>query len=128
MNRLTLIDSSAWIGYLRAKLDPEIAEEIRENLRTKTVAMAAPIWFKLYQGVRSQREDEDLKSLREVSNWLDFDNLCWETAAQNGRACLRAGVNVPFGDLLVHACARRHRVKLLHCDRHFGMIDAACPA
>ena len=127
MNRLTLIDSSAWIGYFRAKLDPEIAEEIRENLRTKTVAMAAPIWFELYQGVRSRREDEDLKSLREVSNWLDIDDLCWETAAQNGRVCLRAGVNVPFGDLLVHACARRYQVKLLHCDKHFEMIDAACP-
>jgi len=127
MKSLTLIDSSAWVGYLRAKLDPELAEEIRGNLRTKTVAMAAPIWFELYQGVRTRREDEDLNSLREVSNWLDFDHLCWETAAQNARACLRAGVNVPFGDLLVHACARRYGARLLHCDKHLEMIDAACP-
>jgi len=89
--------------------------------------MAAPIWFELYQGVRTRREDEDLNSLREVSNWLDFDHLCWETAAQNARACLRAGVNVPFGDLLVHACARRYGARLLHCDKHLEMIDAACP-
>jgi predicted nucleic acid-binding protein len=35
---------------------------------------------------------------------------------------LQAGVNVPFGDVLVFACATSHGVELLERDRHFGMI------
>jgi len=41
------------------------------------------------------------------------------------RACLRSGLNVPFGDVLVYACAKRHGVELLERDRHFAMIGKA---
>jgi hypothetical protein len=34
-------------------------------------------------------------------------------------------VNVPFGDVLVFACATRHGVELLERDRHFAMIRKA---
>ncbi len=70
MNKLVLIDSSAWVETIREKNVPE-------------------------------------------------------TAAKNSRACLRAGINVPFGDILVDACARRYGAGLLERDKHFGMIADA---
>jgi len=62
---------------------------------------------------------------RKLSVWLEFDAACWQQAAKTARACLRSGVNVPFGDVLVDACARRHGVELLEKDRHFAMIAGA---
>jgi predicted nucleic acid-binding protein len=82
--------------------------------------------MELYREIRGKREEDELQRLRELCNWLDFDAACWELAGSNGRICLRAGVNVPTGDLLVYSCARRHGARLLHRDRHFDLMDAAC--
>ena len=87
--------------------------------------MSWPICFELYQGAKGAREDANLLGWRSVSVWLDFDDACWTEAAKTARACQRAGVNVPFGDVLVYACAARYGVELLEKDRHFAMIRKA---
>lgn len=127
MDDHVLIDSSAWISVARAGGEGPLRDEVSRLLELGKLALTGPVWTELYQGIRGKREETELQRLRDSCEWLDFDTLCWEMAARNGRACLRAGVNVPFGDLLVHACSRRYRVKLLHCDKHFEMIDAVCP-
>lgn len=84
--------------------------------------MDAVLEDELHQGAESKRDEENLKGRREVSHWLDFDDACWVEAAKIARACLQAGVNVPFGDVLVFACATRHGVELLERNRHFAVI------
>ncbi len=84
--------------------------------------MRWPIWVELYQGARGKREKKALKDWREICLWLEFDETCWTEAAATARTCMRAGVNVPFGDVLIHACSKRHGVELLERDRHFAMI------
>ena len=88
--------------------------------------MTSPVWVELYQGVRGKREEGELSDLRSLCEWLEFDEACWQGAAESGRVCLRAGIKVPFGDLLVHACAERYGVRLLERDRHFAMIESVC--
>ena len=127
MNGSVLIDSSVWISVVRPGGDEELKEEVGTLLQTGQAAICAPVWMELYRGIRGKREDAELQRLRELCHWLDFDAACWDLAGSNGRIYLRAGVNVPTGDLLVHVCARRHGVRLLHRDRHFDLMDAACP-
>ncbi|MEO5914898.1 MAG: PIN domain-containing protein [Luteolibacter sp.] len=127
MRDCVLIDSSAWISAARAGGEGVFRDEVSRLLELGKLALTDPVWTELYQGIRGKREETELQRLRDSCEWLEFDTLCWEMAGKNGRACLKAGVNVPFGDLLVHACSRRYQVKLLHCDRHFDMIDAVCP-
>ena len=122
MKSVILIDSSVWVEVSRKTGDESLKAELAELLRTGRSAMTWPIWMELYQGAKGKREEENLRGWREVSQWLDFDDACWTEAAKIARACLQAGINVPFGDVLVFACARRHGVELLERDRHFGMI------
>ena len=87
--------------------------------------MTEPVWLELYQGIRGKREEARLAESRRACIWLEFDAACWTEAASCARTCIRAGVNVPFGDILVHACATRHGLELLERDRHFAMIRKA---
>jgi predicted nucleic acid-binding protein len=125
MKSTVLIDSSVWVEVSRKGGDESLKAELAALLRAGRTAMTWPVWVELHQGARGRREEENLKGWREVSQWLEFDDACWSEAARAARACLQAGVNVPFGDVLVHACAARHGVELLERDRHFAMIRQA---
>ncbi|MGC1480656.1 MAG: PIN domain-containing protein [Chthoniobacterales bacterium] len=125
MSKLVLIDSSAWVEATRRGGNAETAAYLQGLLSEGRVAMTEPIWVELFQGIRGRREEEDLTAVRSLSVSLPFDETCWELAARNGHLCLRAGVNVPFGDLLVDACARRYEIELVERDRHFAMIAGA---
>ena len=120
-----LIDGSVWVEVSRKSGDELLKAELAELLRAGRTAMTWPVWVELHQGAKGRRDEENLKGWREVSHWLEFDDDCWAEAAKTARACLRSGVNVPFGDVLVFACATRHGVELLERDRHFAMIRKA---
>lgn len=125
MNSVVLIDSSVWVEVSRKGGDAALKDEVASLLQAGRSAMTWPVWLELYQGARGHRDEENLRGWREVSHWLAFDDACWTEAASCARTCIRAGVNVPFGDILVHACATRHGVELLERDRHFAMIRHA---
>jgi predicted nucleic acid-binding protein len=114
-----------WVEASRKGGDESLKAELAGLLRAGRTAMTWPVWVELHQGAKGKREEENLKGWREVSHWLDFDDACWAESAKTARACLRVGVNVPFGDVLVFACATRHGVELLERDRHFAMIREA---
>ncbi len=122
MTGIFLVDSSAWVEAGRPGGDPEIVSRLAGLVSSGLAAMTDPVWMELYQGIRGKREEARLEMTRSLCVWLDFDAECWQEAARIARACLRSGVNVPFGDVLVFACATRHGVELLERDRHFGMI------
>ncbi len=125
MNSLVLIDSSVWVEVSRKDGNEALKEEVAGLLRTSRTAMTWPIWVELHQGAKGRREEENLRGWRELSRWLEFDDDCWTRAATTARTCLRTGVNVPFGDILIHSCSERYGVRLLERDRHFAMIREA---
>jgi predicted nucleic acid-binding protein len=122
---MILIDTSVWVEVSRKGGDAALKDEVGGLLEVGGTAMAWPVWVELHQGAKGKREEDDLRGWRELSTWLDFDDECWMAAGEIGRGCLRAGVNVPFGDVLVFACSLRHGVEVLECDRHFAMIRKA---
>ncbi|MGJ8633916.1 MAG: PIN domain-containing protein [Luteolibacter sp.] len=126
MSDLYLIDSSFWVAVMRKGGSEESKKELAKMLKDKSAAICWPVWVELSQGIRSKKEEEELFELRSLCNWLEFDEQCWMGAAACGRKCIRAGVNVPFGDLLVFACARRYEAELKECDKHFRMIAEVC--
>jgi predicted nucleic acid-binding protein len=120
-----LVDSSAWVEAGRPGGDPEIVARLADLVSSGLAAMTEPVWMELYQGIRGKREEARLEMTRSLCVWLEFDSECWQEAARIARICLRSGVNVPFGDVLIAACARRYGVELMERDRHFAMIRKA---
>ena len=125
MKPAILIDTSVWVEVSRKTGDESLKAELAALLRAGRTAMTWPVWMELHQGARGRREEENLKGWREECRWLEFDDACWAEASATARTCLRSGVNVPFGDVLVSACARRYDVELLERNRHFAMIAKA---
>jgi len=125
MKDLVLIDSSVWIEVVRSGGHAGMIARVEGLISSGSAAMTEPIWMELYQGIRSKREEARLEMTRSLCTWLAFDAACWQEAARTARACLRSGANVPFGDVLVHACSVRHGVELLEKDRHFAIIAEA---
>lgn len=125
MRARCLVDSSAWVEAGRSGGNPEITARLADLMNSGLAAMTEPVWMELYQGIRGKREEARLEMTRSLCVWLEFDSECWQEAAKIARICLRSGVNVPFGDVLVFACATRHGVELLERDRHFAMIRKA---
>jgi predicted nucleic acid-binding protein len=125
MKDRVLVDSSVWIAATRLGGDPQAAAELGELLLSGRAAMTEPVWIELFQGIKGKREEARLAESKKACTWLAFDEACWTEAAATARACLRTGVNVPLGDVLVFACAKRHGVELMERDRHFTMIRKA---
>ena len=120
-----LVDSSAWVEVLRNRAAPALRQSVEEALHEGRAALTAPVWVELYRGVRGKRELQQLNSLRSLCRWLDFDDDCWELAAQTVRECREHGAAVPLGDVLVFACGQRHAVEIIEHDQHFAQIAKA---
>ena len=125
MSDAVLVDSSAWVEVLRNRASSALRQSVEAALHEGRAALTAPVWVELYRGVRGKRELQQLTSLRSLCRWLDFDDDCWELAAQAARRCREQGATVPLGDVLVFACAQRHDVDIIEHDQHFAQIAKA---
>ncbi len=125
MKTTILIDSSVWVEVSREAGDHALKDEVAALIRVGRAAMTWPVWVEMHKGAKGRREEENLRGWREVSTWLAFDDACWTETARTARTCQRAGVNVPFGDIMIFACAVRYGVELREQDRHFAMIRRA---
>lgn len=118
---MTLIDTSAWIEFLRRNGRPEIKSRVAGYLERGVTAYCGPIEFELLSGARAN-EVADIRDSFRFSACLDFPAACWQRAAQLERSLRASGVTVPRDDLFVAAAALHHRVSLYACDSHFTLI------
>lgn len=113
---MILVDSSAWIEWLRATGSP-----VHKRLKR--------LLLELLSGVRDEGPARDLRRLL-----LSFEQLPtrgpgdFEQAAAISRLCRRHG-KTPRSrlDCLIAAVALRHDVEVLHRDRDFDLIARHTP-
>ncbi|MFT4176403.1 MAG: PIN domain-containing protein [Luteolibacter sp.] len=117
----TLIDSSAWMDCLRGKTAG--GGEVISLLEAGHATLCPPVWVELWRGAKGKREEAALLRLRDLCGMLAIDDETWEIMGRLSRASLRSGLNCPFADILIVACARRHQVRLLHTDKHMDALQ-----
>lgn len=113
---IRLIDSSAWIDFMRAgeAAQPLVAESLRDG----SAAITQPVWAELWSGARSKREWDFLEGVRSNCRWLEFDNACWERSYELRRQAIRKGLHCPLADVMIVACGLRYHAELCHSDKH----------
>lgn len=130
LTRTELVDSSAWIEYLRGTGSPANLE-VRRLLREEpdAVAITEPIVMELLAGASDERAFARLETLigglrlLSVSAALDY-----RAAAVVFRAArARGGTVRKLVDCLIAVVAVRHGATLVHRDRDFDVLDAALP-
>jgi predicted nucleic acid-binding protein len=119
-----LIDSSAWIEYLRPKGSLKVKERVKEILKREEAATCGIVVVEILRGAR---DNHDYHSLRESLLSLPqtlLDESIIERAAEWGFMMDRKGKMVPTTDLLIGASAYK-KATILHCDRDFELLGAA---
>jgi predicted nucleic acid-binding protein len=121
---MILVDTSAWIEYLRAT-ESTAAIEVRRLISDTTgqIVMCEPIAMEILCGATNETHSalerlvNGLPSLP-VDNAVDF-----RAAADTYRAARRAGKTIrSINDCLIAAVAIRHNVRVVHCDTDFDVI------
>jgi len=75
--------------------------------------------LELWNGAAGDRDRKILEDFEAVLPELTIDEEVWSSAYALARQARSAGVSVPATDILIAACARRHRAELETADSDF---------
>jgi predicted nucleic acid-binding protein len=118
---MTLIDTSAWIEFLRPTGNPQIKTEVGDLVQSGRAAFTCPIRYELLSGAR-ENEKGTLDLLFDVAHHHPTKPDDWNRAAEVRALLIRKGVTVPLADLLIFCVAERCGMTLLARDTHFDAI------
>jgi len=117
-DRMKLVDTSAWVEYLRPGLS-EVGERVEDLLLDDEAAWCDMVMLELWNGARGSEEKRKLAELSAVAPRLETTAAVWELAHKLAVRCRDKGKTLPAADILVAACAAHHGVELEHKDAHF---------
>ena len=122
---MRLIDTSAWIHWLRQDGDVGIGDAVDHALRAGEAAWCGMVRLELWNGARGNAEQKALRQLEAVLPELGISAAVWEEAHACARRARLSGVTAPATDLVIFACARHYDLDLLHSDADFTRLEQA---
>lgn len=118
---MILVDSSAWIEFLRDTGSPVCEETAR--LLDSDIATTEPVRMEVLAGARDERHLRDLRALLGRARILPCQAADFESAAMLHRTCRRQGQSIRrLIDCLIASVAIRSRVPILHADADFEAL------
>lgn len=118
---MILIDTSAWIEFLRGTESP-VCQEV-ERLLGAELAVTDPVAMEVLAGARNDKHLQDLRGLLGRAELLRCDAVDYLAAAMLYRQCRLKGETVRrLLDCLIAAAAIRHGVPVLHSDADFEAL------
>jgi len=118
---MTLIDTSAWIEFLRRAGDPDVKGRVASYLDAGIAAVCGPIEFELLSGARPS-EAAGVHTAISFCETLDFTRACWRRAAELEAGLRGRCVTVPRDDVFVASAALEYGVPIYACDAHFELM------
>jgi predicted nucleic acid-binding protein len=116
-----LIDSSAWIEFLRPKGIQKVKDRVREALQKEQAVSCGVVVVEVSRGAQSEKHYravfESLTNLPQIP----IDDAVIDRASRWGYLLDRKGKNVSTTDLLIAAAAHK-RARILHVDSDFQRI------
>jgi predicted nucleic acid-binding protein len=124
---MILIDTSAWIEYLRAT-GSAAAIDVRRLLSTEAdrVVLCEPVAMEILSGAVDDDKHAKLEQLVNGLPSLSIDDAVdFRSAAAIYRAARRAGKTIrSINDCLIAAVSMRHGASIVHRDADFEVIAA----
>ena len=118
---MILIDSSAWIEFLRDTGSPTCLRV--DALLGTDIAVCEPVRMEVLAGARDDRHLSDLRRLLARATVLATQPADFEGAASLYRTCRRQGETPrTLVDCLIAAIAVRSEVPVLHADADFEVL------
>jgi predicted nucleic acid-binding protein len=116
-----LVDSSAWIEFLRATGSP-VDHRLTSAIESEeSLATIGPVVLEILAGARDERHAGDLRRLLARCRFLPLEEPSdHEAAAALYRACRREGTTIRrLADCLIAAVSIRAETPVLHRDADF---------
>ena len=118
---MTLIDTSAWVEFLRDTRSP-VCEEV-DRLLGSDIAVTDPVLMEVLAGARHEQHLHELRGLLARGRMLHCEATDFDMAAALFRRCRRGGETVRrLIDCLIAAVAIRNKVPVLHADADFDVL------
>ncbi len=119
-----IIDTSAWVEYLRATQSPTHHTLRSALVSDAPIATPAPVLMELLAGCPTERAAFDIQQLLARFEILEVEGLAdFEDAALIQRTCRRNGQTIrSMMDCLIAAITLREQRPLLAADRDFEVI------
>ena len=118
---MKLVDTLAWIEFLRRKGDPKIKHAVARLLAADHAAYTCPVRFELLSGVKPG-EEADLQQVLVLAQNFPFEVGDWTAAAQLERQLRGKGLTIPRNDLFVAVVAKRTGLTVVCRDAHFDVL------
>ena len=119
---MILVDTSAWIEFLRDTASP-VCERVDELLGAD-VAICEPVRMEVLAGARSDQHLRDLRGLLGRATLVATESTDYDDAAALYRTCRRRGETVrKLIDCLIAAVAIRTGLPILHADADFDTLS-----
>ena len=118
---MILVDTSAWIEFLRDSGSPECVRV--DELLDDDIAVCEPVHMEVLAGARDERHLSDLRRLLARAVLIPTEAIDYETAAVLYRACRRESETVrKLIDCLIASIAIRTNCSILHQDSDFDVL------
>lgn len=127
MTSLTLIDTSAWIEFLRPNGDQVIADLVEEALVCDQAATCDIVMLELWNGAGNLQQRKKLRQLEQNIHALQHTSLVWRTARNLAEKARDKGLSIPSTDLLIFSTAKLHSASLICKDKHFDWLKDIDP-
>ncbi len=120
---MTLIDTSAWVEFLRDTGSP-VCQRV-DDLLAADIATCDAIRMEVLSGARDEQHLQQLRRLLARATSIATEPIDYDTAAALYRTCRPAGQTVrKLIDCLIAAVATRGDVPILHRDADFDVLAA----
>ena len=122
LDKAVLPDTCAWIDYFNGRTTP-LADSLAQALNDRDVVTCGVVIFELFQGVKTDKESEVLRSAFCSLRNLEMDSELWLSAARLSASLRAKGTMIPFSDIIIAALAHRHDLVVLTVDQHFRQVS-----
>lgn len=122
MKSAVLIDTSAWIEFLRARQAP-VADLVEQFLTMGTARLCEPVKAELLQGAKGSKERQQLQTIFSVVENIDMQESDWLLAGTRLQALREKGITLALTDALIATLAQRADAAILTLDAHFQHLS-----
>ncbi len=119
-----LVDTSAWVDFLRPGLRP-LGERVDELLYADQARICGVVVAELLHGLKGAGEQRQMRWLLDRVQRLDTIEQDWDDAGNLLRELREKGLTVPVTDAILAVVARRNDIAVLTADDHFRLLGAA---
>ncbi len=118
----TLIDTSAWIDFFRNDSSP-YTDAVALLIEQDRAIITGPVIAELLQGLKTQRESDDLCKLLSIVAYVEVKSDDWNATGLLLGKLRRSGITVPLTDALIAVVAKHNDYNVLTIDQHFNHLN-----